>query len=307
MIVICDLVRPLLVGVLLMFSVNMQADSDGTETSAGSHQPKLAVLASIKPLALMARDVAGGHVDVDVLLSAGQTPHDFAFKVSDRQRLERADVLLWVGPGLEPYLKNLAEQRSSLSMAEVIPDHVNAAEHEHSSNPASQGHHHGDRHLWLNPEHGAAMLLAIADTLAALDPPQAELYRQRAQQQAELLRSLRAKTGPGRPYAVVHEAYNHLLEYFHYPQPLVLTPTPEISPGARQLWQVSQSLKPGSCVLTESGRPKKWVSSFIERYDFTALEADIMGFNSDVSTYYKLVQGVVGVFDQCALEPAVED
>lgn len=263
----------------------------------------LQVMASIKPLALMVEAVAGEHAQVRTLVKPGQTPHDFAFKVSDRQSLAKAGLLVWVGSDLEPYLTSLAKNRQAISMAHVLEDQLPEA---HPLASAEDDHSHADQHFWLNPLYGAAMIKAIAEQLADLDPEHQQDYQQNAEQVIDQLSSLTggdlregARVNETRQYAVVHRAYDYFLAYFAYPQPLVLTPVPEISPGARQLWRVSQQLESGDCLLVDSNSPAKWVLIFSERNELDLKEVDIMGYNEKVKTYQQLLRGVKEVFDHC--------
>lgn len=289
--------------------------------SASATAKPLRIMASIKPLALMVEAVAGEHASVNILVKPGQTPHDFAFKVSDRQKLSQADLLVWVGADLEPYLSALASGQASLSMAYVLDSLLQQSEsdfhghREHQHTPDDDlhpseiedhsAHSHGDQHFWLNPDYGVAMIRALAEQLSALDPAHQQDYRHNAEKVIEQLEALVAprrenSVAGSRQYAVVHRAYDHFLTYFEYPEPLVLTPVPEISPGARQLWRVGQKLQPGDCLLVESSSPARWVDTFSQRNKLTLKQVDIMGYEEGVSTYLSLLTGVIDVFDECA-------
>src|SRR5690606_35140408 len=68
------------------------------------------VLASIKPLALIAREITK---DVNTLLPAGGSPHEFSVRVSDMRQIHSAPLVVWVGVGLEGFLqKPLASKPS---------------------------------------------------------------------------------------------------------------------------------------------------------------------------------------------------
>lgn len=268
----------------------------------------LKVVASIRPLALMVEEIAGDHVEISVLVRPGQTPHDFAFRVSDRQRLERADLLVWVGPALEPYLAGLVKGREQLAMVSVVGeaeldqhrghgDHDDDHDHDHS---------HADQHFWLHPVYGKAMVAAIGETLARLDPSHSADYRRNAQRIGEQLLGIAPPAAHALParserqYAVVHQAFDYFLDYFPYSRPMVLTPIPEASPGARQLWLAGQRLQRGDCVLVESRSPGKWVQTFAERNDLRIKLVDIMGYEEKVNTYTQLLEDVRNAFDDCA-------
>src|SRR5690625_6099843 len=66
---------------------------------------ELTVLASIKPLGLIVEEVMGERGQVDTLLQGSASPHNYAVRVSDMQRLQAADVVVWVGPEMETVLE----------------------------------------------------------------------------------------------------------------------------------------------------------------------------------------------------------
>lgn len=63
-----------------------------------------AVVTSIRPLGFIASAIADGVTPTEVLLPDGASPHDFALRPSDLQRLRAADLVLWVGPDMEAFL-----------------------------------------------------------------------------------------------------------------------------------------------------------------------------------------------------------
>lgn len=299
---------PLLLSLGLFVSAMQAEPIPPSQEPISSLKEPLKIVASIKPLALMVEEVAGEHAEVTVLVRPGQTPHDFAFKVSDRQRLSQADLLVWVGPALEPYLAGLSPGREQLSMATVLDiegthHHGHDDDHGHGH---GHGHGHADQHFWLNPAYGKAMVTAIADALARLDPPHTAIYQHNAERIGQQLLAIpvtpatQGNAATERRYAIVHQAFDHFLDYFPYSRPMMLTPVPEVSPGARQLWQASQQLQSGDCLMVESKSPGKWVQTFAERNDLQLKLIDIMGYTEEVNTYTQLLEGVKSVFDECA-------
>ena len=78
-----------------------------TLPASASSQP--AVLASIKPVAMLIKAVVGDQLAVDVLLGANISPHDYTLKFSDIRKVRNADLVVWVGPELEGVLVNTYE------------------------------------------------------------------------------------------------------------------------------------------------------------------------------------------------------
>ncbi len=166
-----------------------------------------AVVTSVRPLAFIAAAIADGVTPTEVLLPDGASPHDYALRPSDVQRLKSAQLVIWVGPEMEAFLSKAlqplpAERQIALSQQPAIrtlllqeshpehaaaendahhdADHDNHAshEHDHSNEPENHqdrdddGHHHGEfnMHIWLSPEMVQASAIAIHAKLVELMP-----------------------------------------------------------------------------------------------------------------------------------------
>ncbi|WP_370280191.1 zinc ABC transporter substrate-binding protein [Pontibacterium sp.] len=96
------------------------------------------VLASIKPLQLLAADIVGDAGEVELLIKPGASPHHYAMKPSDRRKLDSAHVVAWVGPDLETFLEK------SLRGSDALVLQMAAAEEGHEDHDQHEGHGHED-------------------------------------------------------------------------------------------------------------------------------------------------------------------
>jgi len=105
------------------------------------------VMASIKPLTLIANELLTNVAEVDTLLPDGASPHDFALRPSDRKRLNNTDLLIWVGPEIEPYLEKVidASKVEHMAMLNVHDDHK-GHDHEEEHHDDHKGHDHEEEH-----------------------------------------------------------------------------------------------------------------------------------------------------------------
>lgn len=220
------------------------------------------LLASIKPLALIAQEVAGDKAQVDTLLPVTASPHDYPLKMSDHRRLRDADLILWVGPELESFL---GRSLASIPAAKVIATYELPGLHWPQGATADDGHQHanhqhsaGDPHLWLDPRNAQVIARALAVKLAALDPQfareyhaNAERFAARAQQlDQQLSRQLAPVKTQG--FAVYHEGYSHFVGRYGLHQVGYVTYAPERRPGARHLKELHEVLKQeGKCLFVE--------------------------------------------------------
>ncbi len=238
-----------------------------------------AVVTSIRPLGFIASAIADGVTETEVLLPDGASPHDFALRPSDIQRLRGADLVLWVGPDMEAFLtKSLTQvpankQLAISELADVKPllmkgddeddhDHDHAADsHSHAANEDEHDHHHGEynMHIWLSPEVAKVTAIAIHDRLLELMPQNKDkldanlrqFEDQLAQTDKNLVKMLTPVQGKG--YFVFHDAYGYFEKHFGLSPLGHFTVNPEIQPGAQRLHQIRTQLveQKAVCVFAE--------------------------------------------------------
>ena len=166
--------------------------------------PEAELLVSVRPLALIAREIGGAEMPVRTLIASGD-PHHYAPSVSDRAALERARLVVWLGPEMETVLARqlaLLPQERQLAL-------LSAGGYE------MEGASENDPHLWLRPRNAAVIGAHIAERLSQQDPANAEIYRKRARdfsrvlanRQKVLERALWAYRDV--PIVVTHDAYGH--------------------------------------------------------------------------------------------------
>ena len=116
------------------------------------------VVASVKPIHSLAAAVMQGVATPSLLLEAGQSPHTYALTPSEAATLERADLVVWVGPALESFLvrpvRSIAGPEASFPLIRLDGLSVLRTReggtwtgHAHThANGAGGGHDHGDTH-----------------------------------------------------------------------------------------------------------------------------------------------------------------
>lgn len=268
------------------------------------------VLASIKPLQLLAQELVGDRGQVSLLLEPNASPHDYPLKVSDMQRLNSADLVLWVGEELETFLRRPLARvapENQLSLA-ALPDlHWPHSSAEAEPKGHDHGHHHHGRdpHLWLDPRNGAKVAQALGERLAALDPDSADYYRERAEalvnELDELDRSLEARLEPvtGRGFAVYHEAYGHFVQRYGLNQLTAVTESPERRPGARHLYELRQKLTGAACLFTEPYYDMSAARDLAQELDLRLGELDLLGASEAVTDYPGLLDTLADNVLEC--------
>ena len=144
------------------------------------------VVTSILPLQSLTANVMRGVGSPDLLVKGAATPHSFQLRPSDAVNLQNADLVIWVGEGLESFLEaplaSLAGDARVLELAEIkgisllpireelmwhLEEHGlnHGDEHEEGhSEDTDHGHDHGayDPHIWLDAGNAIATVEATA-------------------------------------------------------------------------------------------------------------------------------------------------
>jgi zinc transport system substrate-binding protein len=270
-------------------------------------QAKLQVLASIKPLALIAREVAGDKADVSTLLPVTASPHDYPLKMSDHKHLRAADLVLWVGPELESFL---ARPLANLSADKLITSYqlnglhwpeVATGDHQHSN------HAHADKdpHIWLDPRNAVLIAQMLAMRLTQLQPESAAVFSTNAQRFATSVKlldqQLAQQLAPVKEvgFAVYHEGYGHFVGRYGLHQVAYVTYSPERRPGAKHLQTLREVLaKEGECLFMEPYYKAQGMEEMAKTLNLRIGLLDPIG-DQQVSSYQQLLQQLSQSFLTC--------
>ena len=126
--------------------------SAGVVGAAQADVPRVAV--DIAPLHSIVASVMGSLGTPDLVVPPGASPHGYSMRPSEARALDRADVIVWVGPTLTPWLEGPVETlgagAASISVLNVqgtflldIREGENFAAHDHDHGHEDE---HGDGH-----------------------------------------------------------------------------------------------------------------------------------------------------------------
>ena len=121
-------------------------------TAACADAPK--VVASIKPVHSLVAAIMQGVGTPNLIVEGAASPHTYSLKPSNAKTLENADVIFWVGHGLEAFLEKPLESLASKARV-VALDNAPGLEklafreggafeaHDHGDNDEADAHQHG--------------------------------------------------------------------------------------------------------------------------------------------------------------------
>lgn len=230
----------------------------------------LTVVTDIAPVHGLVAQVMAGVDAPKRLLPPGASPHGHALRPSDARALQNADLVIWMGPELTPWLAapvtRLATGATVITLLEVpgtalLPFRdAHEFDHDHGSeDDQAHGHDEIDPHAWLDPANAIVWLGFIAAKMSAADPENAALYRQNASDaQAELQALLRSTTERLEPLAdarfyVFHDAFQYFEARFGLSALGALSPGDASRPSAARISAIRDAIARNGavCVFAE--------------------------------------------------------
>jgi len=208
------------------------------------------VVASLPALGAIAREVVGDKGTVTVLAPPTQDPHFVDGKPSMMLALNRADVLIDAGLGLEQgWLPPLLTGARNAKIQPGQPGNVDATALAGAplEAPASLDralgdvHAGGNPHFWYDPRRVQQVAGGLADRLAAIDPANAEAYRANAAAFRARIEEKRAgweaQMAPFRGRALVpfHKSLVYLEAWLGLRELATVEPLPGIAPSPSHL------------------------------------------------------------------------
>lgn len=231
------------------------------------------IVASIRPLGFIAAAIANGVTDVQILLPDGASPHDYALKPSDLEKIKSSDLFIFVGSDLETFLEKLLvhlPEKKQVILAEdpIVKKYLlKSSDSSISLNNKNTNKHYNKKysdsmhnmHIWLSLDIARITAKIIHDRLLILYPNyKKELdinlckFDEKLTQADKNIAKMLQSVGDKR-YFVFHDAYGYFEKRYHLASLGYFTINPIIQPGAQRLYQIRRMLaqKKAVCVFTE--------------------------------------------------------
>ncbi|MEQ1875676.1 MAG: metal ABC transporter substrate-binding protein [Bdellovibrionia bacterium] len=225
---------------------------------------KVKVVATTTDLAAIAKEVGGDSIEVETLCKGAQDPHFIEAKPSFMVKVNKADLVLAVGLGLETgWISNILRGARNPNVnpgtngyLEVGPQ-MNPIEVAKGSLSRSQGdiHPDGNPHFTLDPIRTGHAAMVIAERLGKLDAEHAQNYLDRAKKYKALLEekskgwATRLEKVKNRKLITYHKTLNYFFERYKFEVPITLEPKPGIPPTASHILAVMKTIKDNNIKL----------------------------------------------------------
>lgn len=248
--------------------------------TAQADVPRVAV--DIAPVHALVAQVMQGVGTPDLIVPPGASPHEHSLRPSEARALQEADLVVWVGPDLTPWMQDaiatLAGDAAVATLMEadgvqllevregaLFEAHVHGADEDHADHGhddhGHEDHAHGahDPHAWLSPGNAGAWLDAIAADLSEADPDNAARYAANAAGARAALSALTEEVTAlldpvrGGRFIVFHDAYQYFEAAFDMPAAGAISLSDAAAPSPARIAEIRDRVaREGvGCVLSE--------------------------------------------------------
>lgn len=166
----------LLLGAIAVFALNRPKDVAQDTIQIQSQTQKPIIVATLFPFYDITRILAGDQAEVSLLLPPGIEPHSFEPTPQDIIRIQEADIFIYTGDIMEPWVKDII---ANLPKTVTIIDASKGINLIESSEDHDHGHGHDDKnskeklaldpHFWLDFNNTIIATNTISDSLAKLN------------------------------------------------------------------------------------------------------------------------------------------
>lgn len=264
-----------------------------TAAAAGG-PPSVAV--DIPPIHSLVARVMAGVGTPDLILRPGASPHGYALRPSDARALQQADLVVWIGPDLTPWLADpiaaLAGKAESLALIDIpgttvleFREDATFSAHGHGADAGDHDHHGHDPHAWLDPQNARLWLGVISEHLSRIDPDHAAHYSANAAAAVADLDRLGATIADilaplqDRPFIVFHDAYQYFENHFDIPAAGSIALADGSDPGPARILEIQREVSDlgVTCAFAEPQFNPGLIETVFRGLDVRVLTLDPLG------------------------------
>lgn len=294
------------------------------------------VVTDIPPVGALVSQVMGDLGQPEVLLTGGANAHDFQLRPSQARALNSADLVVWVGPELTPWLGRTLEGIGQGARLELLDgpgtyhrsfaegddhaheghdhdhDHGDEDDHdEHGAEADADGHDHSgtDPHAWLDPANAQVWLRLIAAELGRLDPENAATYAANAARAVDEVGALNDRIAQqlapvkDKAFVTFHDAYGYFTDHYGLRQLGSVSAGDAHSPGAARLKALRESIGQADiCLFPEVNHDPALIAQMAEATGARtggALDPEGAGVTPGPDAYSVVMTGIADALTAC--------
>lgn len=253
------------------------------------------VVTDIPPVQSLVARVMQGVATPDMVVTGGSA-HHASLRPSQARLLQQADLVVWIGPELTPWLGKAVTsyapahelrllQHSGphlLPMRDLLDADDDDHDHGHDHDHAEGGI---DPHAWLDPEIAQFWLGQIAAVLSRVDPEHATLYADNAAQGRAEIAATTARAAQmlapvrGVAYVSAHDAFQYFEQRFGLSPAGAVTLGDAARPSPARIAELRDLMGAGeiTCAFSEPQSNDRLLRTAAGGQTLTIVELDPLG------------------------------
>ncbi len=292
-----------------------------------SANAEIKVVTSIKPIHSLVSYIMDGVGKPNVIVDGYNSPHGFSLKPSHAKMLENADLVIWVGEGLEAFLEKpletIAKKAKNVEIMDlkkikklkfreknIFEEHDDHKGHDdHKEKDGHEGHHHGehDPHVWLDPINAKVIIKEITKQLVQLDSKNSSTYKSNSKKALanidKLVKDIKNDLSKNLRFVVFHDAYQYFENRFGIQILGALTVNTDVMPGAEQLSEIREVIEHENvnCLFSEPQFNPAIIKSIAKDTNVKTGVLDPLGakLDSGKNLYFDLLRNMASSFKGC--------
>ncbi len=264
---------------------------------------RIHVAASIRPLHSIVASIMKDVAIPSLIVSNNQSAHHTTLKPSQARIIAEADILFWIGPELEAFLKKSVNAMGAKSAAFVLLkidglDLIQLAEGQI------------DPHIWLSTDNAVSIAKFIAGELVKADPKSSQTYEINLAHFLKEMKSLQIElevmlaSQKEKEYLVYHDALQYLESRFQFHTHPINIGNEEITPGARQIVEIGKLARSGKyqCMLVEPNINASAVISAAKEAELPIATLDPLGsgISAGPHLYTEMMRNLARTIASCS-------
>lgn len=213
---------------------------------------KMTIYASFYPMYFIASEIAGDKASVISMVPAGAEPHDWEPTPKFAAELNKADMLIYNGAGMETWMENILPIIDSKKIRIVDASKgIELLEPEEHGGSEDKDHEHGlyDPHIWVSPMRLMKQAQTVYESLLEADPQNAEYYGRNMTELTTRLNKLdqdirdTSKTFKSNVIVVSHEAFGYFANDYGFRQVAIRGVNPQEEPSPSKMAELVQTCR----------------------------------------------------------------
>ena len=299
-----------------------------------SVKAEIKVVTSIKPIHSLVSYIMEGVGSPDLIVDGYNSPHGFSLKPSHAKMLQEADIVIYVGEGVEEFLEKPLESIASNAVKfellgqsgikklkfrerNIFGDHDDHDDHGHDKKAKKDDHDdhehddhgHGefDPHIWLDPMNAKIIVKKVTNQLSKLDKENSSIYKSNSKKALkeldQMIKEVKSDVNKDAKVVVFHDAYQYFEKRFKVNIIGALTVNTDVLPGAEQLAEIREVIEHEkvTCVLSEPQFNPEIVETIAKDTNISSGVLDPLGatLDSGKTLYFNLIKNISTSLKSC--------